>query len=271
MDMGKKAYVPVFVLFFLSSVCQSDDRLTQVKPLYPGDTLITEGGDFALGFFSPTSSNNSLYIGIWYHNIPERTVVWVANRHKPITTPSAHLVITNSSELVLSDAKGHTVWTTVNDATAGGAGAVVVLLNSGNFVLRSASGIEVWQSFDHPTDTILPNMRFLWSYRKQAAGQLIAWKGPDDPSNDGKFYYTYSVSDSSQYTRISLDYSGRMRILSWNNNTLSWTVIAENGNGCERYASCGPFGYCDLTGAVPACRCPNGFEFVDGLNFSRGC
>ncbi|KAK3141411.1 hypothetical protein QOZ80_4BG0333570 [Eleusine coracana subsp. coracana] len=106
-----------------------------------------------------------------------------------------------------------------------------------------------------------------WTYQSNPI--LVMYQNIIDA--DGKFYYTYSVSDSSQYTRISLDYSGRMRILSWNNNTLSWTVIAENGNGCERYASCGPFGYCDLTGAVPACRCPNGFEFVDGLNFSRGC
>lgn len=86
-------YVPIFILLVvLSSLCQSDDQLTHTKPLSPKDTLISAGGDFALGFFSPTSSSNKLYIGIWYNNVPERerTVVWIANRDSPVTTPAIH-------------------------------------------------------------------------------------------------------------------------------------------------------------------------------------
>jgi hypothetical protein len=87
-------YIPIFILIFLSSLCQSDDQLTHTKPLFPKDTLISAGGDFALGFFSPTNSSNKLYIGIWYNNVPERTVVWIANRDSPITNPtSAKLAI----------------------------------------------------------------------------------------------------------------------------------------------------------------------------------
>ncbi|TVU16222.1 hypothetical protein EJB05_39774, partial [Eragrostis curvula] len=186
LNMGK-ACVPVFILLILSSTSHSDDQLTQGKPLSPGDELISEGGDFVLGFFSPTNNSSTrLYIGIWYHNLPERerTVVWVANRDSPITTPSsAQLTITNSSELVLSDGKGRTLWTSaVNNATAGGVGAVAVLLSSGNFVLRSSNGTDIWQSFDHPTDTILPTMKILPRYKAQTATHIFAWKGPDDPS-----------------------------------------------------------------------------------------
>jgi hypothetical protein len=91
------ACFPVLILLFSSSFCKSDDHLSQAKSLSPGDTLISDGGAFALGFFSLANSNNNLYIGIWYHNIPGRTVVWVANRDSPVTTPSsAKLVITNS-------------------------------------------------------------------------------------------------------------------------------------------------------------------------------
>jgi hypothetical protein len=87
-------YIPIFILIFLSSLCQSDDQLTHTKPLFPKDTLISAGGDFALAFFSPTNSSNKLYIGIWYNNVPERTVVWIANRDSPITNPtSAKLAI----------------------------------------------------------------------------------------------------------------------------------------------------------------------------------
>jgi len=120
--------------------------------------------------------------------------VWVANRDSPVTTPSsAKLVITNSSELALLDSNGRFLWTN-NVTSTVDAGAVAVLLNSGNLVLRSSNGTEIWQSFDHPTDTILPTMRLLISYKDQVATSLAAWKGADDPST-GEF--SCSVDPSS--------------------------------------------------------------------------
>ena len=187
--MGK-ANLHVFFLLFLilSSFCESNDQLTQANSLSPGDMLISEGRVFALGFFSPTNSNQSLYLGIWYHSIPERTVVWVANRDSPISNHSSvKLTITNSSEMVLFDSEGRSVWMTANTTTAGGDdGAVAVLLDSGNFVLRLLNGTVVWQSIHHPTDTILPNTTFLLSYKAQVVESLVAWKGPDDPSEGPK-------------------------------------------------------------------------------------
>lgn len=322
-------YIPIFILIFLSSPCQSDDQLTDTKPLFPKDMLISAGRDFALGFFSPTNSSNKIYIGIWYHNVPERTVVWIANRDSPITAPtSASLAISNNSGLVLSDSQGHIFWTATSN-TSGGAGTFAVLLSSGNFVLRSPNGTNIWQSFDHPTDTMLPTMRVILSYKSQPATRLFAWKGPDDPStgdiscsmdptsnlqmfiwngtlpyfrysvvNDvpvsggtyqsnnisityqammvdtgDETYYMFTVLAGSPYMHFSLHYTGKMRFLIWKNSTSSWTVISEapSAAGCDLYASCGPFGYCDRTKAMPTCQCPDGFELVDGLNLSRGC
>jgi len=110
--MGKASLHVFFFLFLiLSSFCESNDQLTQANSLSPGDMLISEGRVFALGFFSPTNSNQSLYLGIWYHSIPERTVVWVANRDSPISNHSSvKLTITNSSEMVLFDSEGRAVW-----------------------------------------------------------------------------------------------------------------------------------------------------------------
>ena len=80
----------VFIFLLLICFCQSDDQLTSARPLSPGDLLISKNGVFALGFFSPAGSNESLYVGIWFHGIPERSraVVWVANRDNPTTTAS---------------------------------------------------------------------------------------------------------------------------------------------------------------------------------------
>jgi hypothetical protein len=316
-----KSCILIFILLFLSSFCKSDDQLTDAKPLSYGDTLVSKGGDFALGFLSPNSSNGSLYLGIWYHNIPGRTVVWMANRDNPIAaTSSPMLTINNSSDLVLSDSQGRTPWATKNNIT--GAGVAAVLLDTGNLVLRFLNGTIIWQSFQHPTDTILPGMRIFLSEKARVVGRLVAWKSPIDPSSgefsvsldlssnyqlviwhgttpytrlsmfsgssvgasiyqntimyeaivgtgDG-FYYEFSVSAGSPYARLTLDYTGMLRTLSWNNSS-SWTTISEDpGSSCDLYASCGPFGYCDNTGAVATCRCLDGFEPI-GLNFSSGC
>uniref|UniRef100_A0A0E0DIT5 non-specific serine/threonine protein kinase n=1 Tax=Oryza meridionalis TaxID=40149 RepID=A0A0E0DIT5_9ORYZ len=109
--------------------------------------LISKGGDFALGFFSPATSNKSLYLGIWYHNISERTYVWVANRNNPIAaSSSATLSISNSSALVLSDSKGRTLWTTMASPSivTEDDGVYAVLLDSGNLVLRLSNNTTIW-------------------------------------------------------------------------------------------------------------------------------
>ncbi|VAH53749.1 unnamed protein product [Triticum turgidum subsp. durum] len=321
---------PIFILLFLFPFSKSDDQLAQGKPLSAGDILISKDGVFALGFFSPANSSKSLYVGIWFYNIPEssRAIVWVANRDNPATTASpATLAISVKSDLVLSDSEGHTLWMTKNNITADeDARASAVLLDTGNLVLRSPNGTVIWQSFDHPTDTILPGMRFLLSYKGRVMGRLVAWKGPDDPSvgdfsfgldpdldmqmvtwhgdklycrisvwngasvsggtypgnsssvvyqtivNTGdRFYLMYSVSDDSPYARIMLDYTGTMRLLTWNSYSSSWIATSERpSGGYGVYASCGLFGYSDFTGPTPTCQCLDGFE-PDPMNSSRGC
>lgn len=315
----------VFILLFLTCFCRSDDQLTPAKPLSHRDVLISNGGIFALGFF-PANSTASLYVGIWYHNIPERTYVWVANRDNPITTNSSgKLVVTNSSDLVLFDSEDRIVWTTTNNITTRGAGTAAILLDSGNLVVRLPNGTEIWESFHHPTDTILPTMTVLLRNNADRSNRLIAWRGPDDPSTGdysmgadsssdlqiviwngtrlywrraawdgqlvsalyqsntgsimsqtivnrgGELYMTFAVSDGSPNMHMMLHYTGMVKFRTWNSSSSSWVVFLEHPDtSCDRYASCGPFGYCDATEAVRTCKCLSGFQ-PDGLNFSRGC
>ncbi|KAL6844530.1 hypothetical protein ACP4OV_026203 [Aristida adscensionis] len=194
------AYLPALILLLLSSsLCRSDDQLTQAKPLHPGEILISKNGDFALGFFSPSTSNNTLYIGIWYHKIADHTPVWIANRNNPIiNSSSSKLAITNSQGLVLSDSEGHTLWTTANNTQTEGVGATAELLDSGNFVLRSANGTDMWQSFDHLTNNILPSMKVKLRSNGQVATRLFAWKGPADPST-GDFSGSIDPNSNLQF------------------------------------------------------------------------
>jgi hypothetical protein len=180
--------------------CAADDRLVPGKPLSPGATIVSEGGSFALGFFSTTKTNSTpakLYLGIWYNDIPRLTVVWVANRETPATNRSSNtntlsptaLSLTNASNLVLSDADGRVLWTTnVTGAAPAAGNAAAVLLKTGNLVIRSPDGTDLWQSFDHPADTFLPGMKIRIRYETRAGERLVSWNGPDDPS-PGSFSY----------------------------------------------------------------------------------
>uniref|UniRef100_A0ACD5UU47 Uncharacterized protein n=1 Tax=Avena sativa TaxID=4498 RepID=A0ACD5UU47_AVESA len=90
---------------------------------------------------------------------------------------------------------GHTSWATKNNITATGVAAV--LLDTGNLVLQFANGTIIWQSFQHPTDTILPGTRVFLTEKARVVGRLVAWKGPVDPST-GDFSLSADLSSSLQ-------------------------------------------------------------------------
>ncbi|KAI5010653.1 G-type lectin S-receptor-like serine/threonine-protein kinase B120 [Hordeum vulgare subsp. vulgare] len=228
--------IPVLILLFLTPFCRSDDRLSPARPLSPGDTIVSKGGDFALGFFSPDGSNTSLYLGIWYHNMPGRTVVWTANRDDPIAAGSSPtLAITNSSDLVLSDSQGRTPWVVKSDIT--GLGVAAVLLDTGNFVLQSPNGTSIWQSFDHPTDTLLPG-RIVLSKKGRVIWRLVASKGLNDlstgvfsmsldPSSDLQFFLW---NGTRPYRRLSI-FNGEMVVGNIYQNTVVYEAIVRAGDG----------------------------------------
>ena len=51
MDMACLLPLIILLLLLSSLPSRSDDQLTQGKPLFPGDKLISKNGVFALGFF----------------------------------------------------------------------------------------------------------------------------------------------------------------------------------------------------------------------------
>ncbi|KAK3129504.1 hypothetical protein QOZ80_6BG0480740 [Eleusine coracana subsp. coracana] len=189
MEWSAIQYATVLLLVLLPPPCASEDRLVPGKALSPGSTIVSDDGSFALGFFSPTNSTpGKLYLGIWYNDIPQLTVVWVANRETPATNSTSSmptLLLSNSSNLVLTNSDGRVLWQSFDAPSSSSAatGLVAVLLNTGNLVIRSPNGTTVWQSFDHPTDTFLPGMKIGIRYKTRTGERrLVSWKGPDDPS-----------------------------------------------------------------------------------------
>ncbi|KAI8531519.1 hypothetical protein RHMOL_Rhmol11G0142500 [Rhododendron molle] len=79
--------------------------------------------------------------------------------------------------------------------------------------LDSGSGGVVWQSFDHPTNTLLPNMKHGLDRRTGLEWFLTPWKSRDDP---GTGEYSYRVEPNELPQFILFKGSTRVwRIPSW--------------------------------------------------------
>ena len=98
-----KPFLNIVLLLLFSLVfpiCISFETITQNHPLKDGQILVSYQKTFALGFFTPENSN-CRYVGIWYNQIIEQTVVWVANRDNPLYDKSGVLSINGQGNLVL--------------------------------------------------------------------------------------------------------------------------------------------------------------------------
>ncbi|XP_065005784.1 receptor-like serine/threonine-protein kinase SD1-8 [Musa acuminata AAA Group] len=183
-----KASVLLYLLTasILCSPAIGGDTVTPNRPLVDdGETsLISAGGSFELGFFSPVGSTNR-YIGIWYHRIPIQTVVWVANRQRPVTGRSGKLSLETDGALVITDGKNSTVIWSSGPLALGN--PVARLLDNGNFVVEEEGSDDdprsfAWQSFDFLTDTLLPSMKIGWNLTSGLNRNLTAWRSVSDPA-----------------------------------------------------------------------------------------
>ncbi|XP_012459293.1 G-type lectin S-receptor-like serine/threonine-protein kinase At4g27290 isoform X2 [Gossypium raimondii] len=183
MEMGFYFYTACCFLVIFSQASTAIDTLSQLDSLTDGMTLVSGDGSFQLGFFSPGSSKNR-YLGIWYNNIPMQTVVWVANRVNPINDSTGLLKIQSNGKILLQVQNTTAVWCT--NLTARVENPVLQLLDSGNLVVRDGKDSEpenyLWQSFDYPSDTMLPGMKIGIDLRTGLHRRLAAWKNWDDPS-----------------------------------------------------------------------------------------
>ncbi|KAA8523792.1 hypothetical protein F0562_010215 [Nyssa sinensis] len=200
-EMEGKSALLTCSLFSILIVSTAVDTITTTQSIKDGETIVSAGGSFKLGFFSPGNSNNR-YVGIWYNQIPIFTVVWVANREVPLDDSSGILNVTRAGILVLLNRTDSIIWSSNSSRTA--KNPVAQLLDSGNLVVKDASDDDdnpknfLWQSFDYPSDTFLPGMEF---GRVTATGldrYLWSWKSMDDPAR-GDFTYRIDPRGYPQY------------------------------------------------------------------------
>ncbi|KAK1364898.1 Receptor-like serine/threonine-protein kinase [Heracleum sosnowskyi] len=218
-------------IFFLLGACTSTSIITPDKPLSDGHANVVSAGEsFVLGYFSPDNSSRR-YVGIWYNKVPVQTVVWVANRDNPITNTSGVLSLDKTGNLVLFDSQKPdvVVWSSnvSNLSSVVKSNYSAELLDTGNLVVREGDGKNkgfAWQSFDFPTDTLLPEMKFGVDRRSGLNRFLTSWKSPDNPES-GSYSYMIDINGSVPQLFLYKNKDPFWRGGSWNG--LRWTGVPE--------------------------------------------
>ncbi|KAM1411430.1 hypothetical protein COP1_024124 [Malus domestica] len=152
-----------------------------------------------------------------------------------------------------------------------------VLIDSGNLQLIFEQDI-LWQSFDHPSDTLLPSMKLSLNKITGQQACLTSWAALDD-SQRGLFSVGIDPKlprqlinwkgnatywrNSSVKIRAVLSPTGQFNLLLWNDKSRRWLEVwREPLNKRDFYAECGPYSTCDNNGDTLSsqCKCSKGFR-----------
>ncbi|KAG5011412.1 hypothetical protein AAZX31_09G002900 [Glycine max] len=151
----------LIILPFLPSVFSATSSNCNVdlnSSLVTNGTWNSPSGHFAFGFQSVLFDNKEFMsvLAVWFAKDPNRTIVWYAKQKQSPAFPSGSTVNLTNKGIVVNDPKGHEMWHRPENNTTIALVSCASMLDNGSFVLLDESGKQVWESFEEPTDTILP-------------------------------------------------------------------------------------------------------------------
>ncbi|OWM78942.1 G-type lectin S-receptor-like serine/threonine-protein kinase SD3-1 [Punica granatum] len=175
---------------------------------------VSSNGNFALGFFNSSSQPCQYSFGIRFNSdsipVAERTVVWVAGADLAVSNKS-YFQITGDGELILFDSSmGVVAW---SSSTSQLSVSSALLHDNGNFVLLNQKKEIVWQSFDTPSDTLLPGQKLPLFSSLRAA----------------------KVDSVSSYYSLYMNASGELQ-LRWESDVIYWTRGSPSSNNSNMSA-----------------------------------
>ncbi|KAH6769137.1 hypothetical protein C2S51_014473 [Perilla frutescens var. frutescens] len=223
----------IFFLLLLSVVAaQGNSSITLGSSLTPtaNSNWSYPSALYAFGFFP--HNVNDYAVGVF---LSDKTVVWTANRDNNPTVPNdvVSLQLTNDGRLILQRRQGQVV-DVINPSQPI---ASASMLDNGNFVLYDSNSSIIWQSFDHPTNTLLPGQRLppgkelfssasetdysrgMFRLKMQLDGNLVQYpvNTPDAPPYA---YYASRTNIEGKNVSLNLDNDGRLYVLNNGNVTL---------------------------------------------------
>ncbi|KAI7742571.1 hypothetical protein M8C21_011605, partial [Ambrosia artemisiifolia] len=237
--------------------CPPADAFSTIKvgrQLTDHDKLYSIGGKFTLGFFSKVDGT---YVGIWYTGDAEARKVWVANPNQPLKSKTALSIDPNIGNLIIT--AGDRTLMSITDVQAGpNPNVTATLEDTGNFRLINENDKRVlWQSFDHPTNVLLPGMKLGYDRKTNQNWTLTSWLS-DNIYHPGAFTLSWEPVNET-YQRLMIRRRGQPYwtsgfrdvklfeyFFSLNEDSASKYILSYFYNNEERY-----FSYDDVTDAFP--------------------
>uniref|UniRef100_A0A2N9IMQ1 non-specific serine/threonine protein kinase n=1 Tax=Fagus sylvatica TaxID=28930 RepID=A0A2N9IMQ1_FAGSY len=276
--------ITLFYFLLIRHSHSNTDVLLHGQKLRDGEQLVSVDGKFRLEFFSPGTSRNR-YVGISF-NIPDdktvvianKKVVWVANRDNPIADKSGILMIDEFGRLIISHGGG-CVFVSNSVPAENNATASAMLLDSGNFILREQNSDgstrqNLWQSFDYPTDTLLPGMKLGMGLKTTDVWSLTSWISENNPAKgsftltaafhmdgtsmlviwwQGNSYWTSGIWQNGHFEfvpRLSNDGYNNFSLIS-NENEMYFTYSLNENHNLSRYMIDSTGAILEITGLAP--------------------
>ncbi|XP_031095071.1 G-type lectin S-receptor-like serine/threonine-protein kinase At5g35370 [Ipomoea triloba] len=214
-----------------------------------------------------------------------QSLVWSANRNHPVTV-NASVELRRDGGLLLMDSNGTVVWST---HTNGNPTLGLNLTENGNLVIFGQSNETIWQSFDHPTDTLLPGQLMPGQTLKASISKSNFEEGSYSVSiGDGYSVRAYLRSSNAywyEYTPVMGVYVNFSKY--WQNyeflkfepdghlTAYGWSSPYESDvfaiGFCGYPLVCGRYGVCEYD---QYCNCPPGLSLFTQINTSQpsqGC
>ncbi|KAM0952662.1 putative protein kinase RLK-Pelle-SD-2b family [Dioscorea sansibarensis] len=205
-----------------------------------GIFLTSPNHTFQAAIYNPDHQQSNFYLCVM-HTL-SNTIIWSANRNFSI--PNSGPVKLTSSGLTVSLPNGTVVWSTPSFPSPVSS---LRLLDSGNLLLLDSKNSSLWQSFQHPTDTLVPGQRLLSgsslvssiSSSNLSAGDFRLLVTSDDAVLqwvDSQPYWSLSIDQraninaNGKVSYMSIDSSG-LYLFSTRNDSEAVMKLSLAGNG----------------------------------------
>ncbi|CAN6190740.1 unnamed protein product [Urochloa humidicola] len=144
-----------FLLVFSAALANDQGYLARGSSISTQDDtatiLVSPNGAFSCSFYKVAT--NAFTFSIWFSQSADKTVAWTANRDTPVNGKGSRLIFQRDGRLDLLDYNGMAVWSTNTTSTRADR---AMLLDSGNLVVIDPLGRHLWESFNSPTNMLLP-------------------------------------------------------------------------------------------------------------------
>lgn len=240
----------VLILLLFCIQCSALNSVSPGRPELRAGTntsvWLSPSGIFAFGFYD---TPKGYAVCIFLAGILNGTVVWTAKEKNPVLPNDVDYLSILEDKVRLFrynySQRGYvSYYTFASTFEAISSGS---MLDNGNFVLYNSNGGVIWQTYDHPTDTLLPGQRLLTGQRlvsrasrtdlangvfrlkMQTDGNLVQYP-IDTPDNDSYAYYSSGTGGRGGNFSLYLENDGRLYLY---NGTVSFDITGGGGSVVE--------------------------------------